>query len=98
MDIYKCPKSIFREWSWVKKLHILYILSIFLLKESKAPLWENPSPIPVTKINILDLLYMGKFNKFLPGGGGVGDLSIYTLENLIITPFNISNADFIYFI
>ncbi len=33
MDIYKCPKSIFRNYFWVKKLHILYILSIFLLKE-----------------------------------------------------------------
>jgi hypothetical protein len=46
--------------------------------QPKAPLWENPSPIPVTKINILDLLYMGKFNKFLPGGGGVGASSTAT--------------------
>ena len=33
LDIYKCPKSIFGEWSWVKKLKVLYILTIFLLKE-----------------------------------------------------------------
>ena len=34
MDIYKCPKLIFREWSWEKKVRFLYILSVFLLKES----------------------------------------------------------------
>jgi hypothetical protein len=40
MDIYKCPKSIFREWSWVKKLDVLYILTILVLKDhfSKASL------------------------------------------------------------
>ncbi len=33
MDIYKCPKSIFRNYFWVKKLKVLYILLIFLLKD-----------------------------------------------------------------
>jgi hypothetical protein len=34
MDIYKCPKSIFRNYFWVKKLKVLYILTIFLLKDN----------------------------------------------------------------
>ena len=36
MDIYKCPKSIFRNYFWVKKLDVLYILSFFLLKEQPS--------------------------------------------------------------
>ena len=30
---YKCPIFIFGEWSWEKLLKILYILSIFILKD-----------------------------------------------------------------
>ncbi len=44
MDIYKCPKSIFRNYFWVKKPHILYILSIFLLKEQRTKVLRT-SPI-----------------------------------------------------
>ena len=33
MDIYKCPKSIFENTLGNRKLPVLYILTIFLLKE-----------------------------------------------------------------
>jgi hypothetical protein len=35
---YKCPIFIFGEWSWEKISKILYILSIFLLKDH---FWEK---------------------------------------------------------
>ncbi len=46
LDIYKCPKTIFGEWSWVKKLKVLYILTIFILKEHpfKMLICQSSSP------------------------------------------------------
>jgi hypothetical protein len=38
---YKCPFFIFGEWSWEKLSKILYILSIFLLKETTLQLLKK---------------------------------------------------------
>ncbi len=38
---YKCPFFIFGEWSWEKLSKILYILSIFLLKDQFGKSWAK---------------------------------------------------------
>jgi hypothetical protein len=38
---YKCPFFIFGEWSWEKLSRFLYILTIFLLKETTLQLFVS---------------------------------------------------------